>query len=228
MGCIRICETMAREPEDGEPEMTEATKPGDGRIMIPAWVDGRLEPVEKLEVHRRGLRHMAVSVFLLREGALLLQRRAAGKYHTPGLWANACCTHPSWAEAPADCARRRLREELGVTGVALERRMTVEYRAEVGAGLIEHEVAEIFVGDAPPDLRMDPAPDEVMATRWASPEELIAEIEVAPERFTPWLRIYLREHGNDILGDPDPAGEGPASHGAGNGRPSDAGRCPDP
>ena len=61
---------------------------------IPAWIDGVLTPVEKLEVHQRGLRHKAVSVFVMDGDNVLLQRRALGKYHTPGLWANTCCTHP--------------------------------------------------------------------------------------------------------------------------------------
>ena len=75
---------------------------------IPAWIDGVLTPVDKLEAHRRGLRHKAVSVFVLRGDKVLLQRRALGKYHTPGLWANTCCTHPHWDESGLDCARRRL------------------------------------------------------------------------------------------------------------------------
>ena len=76
--------------------------------MIPAWVDGRLVPVEKLEVHRRGLRHKAVSVFVMRGDTLLIQQRALEKYHTPGLWANTCCTHPHWNEEPAICAVRSI------------------------------------------------------------------------------------------------------------------------
>ena len=82
--------------------------------MIPAWVNGTLMPVEKLEVHRRGLRHRAVSVFVMDGTKVLIQQRAMGKYHTPGLWANTCCTHPEWGEEPAICAVRRLREELKV------------------------------------------------------------------------------------------------------------------
>ena len=78
--------------------------------LVPAWVDDRLTPVEKLDVHRRGLRHMAVSVFVMRVDHVLLQKRAAEKYHTPGLWANTCCSHPRWGEAPLDCGNRRLRE----------------------------------------------------------------------------------------------------------------------
>lgn len=67
-------------------------------IMIPAWIDGSLTPVEKLDAHLRGLRHKAVSVFVMAQDALLIQRRALGKYHTPGLWANTCCTHPNWGK----------------------------------------------------------------------------------------------------------------------------------
>ena len=85
--------------------------------LIPAWVDGRRVPVGKLEVHQRGLRHKAVSVFVLDGTRVLIQKRAAGKYHTPGLWANTCCTHPLWEEDAAFCAVRRLREELGITGL---------------------------------------------------------------------------------------------------------------
>ena len=87
--------------------------------LIPAWLDGNLTPVDKLEVHRRGLRHPAVSVFVMDGSRTLLQRRALGKYHTPGLWANACCTHPHWGEAALDCAARRLYQELGLTGLCL-------------------------------------------------------------------------------------------------------------
>ena len=82
--------------------------------MIPAWVNGELTPVEKLEAHVKGIRHKAISVFLMRGDKVLLQRRAMGKYHTPGLWANTCCTHPHWGEAALDCATRRLGQELGL------------------------------------------------------------------------------------------------------------------
>ena len=114
-------------------------------IMIPAWVDGELTPVDKLEAHEKGLRHKAASVFVVRGTEILMQRRALGKYHTPGLWANTCCTHPEWDEAPGVCAVRRLEEELGLTGVPLEYRDRVEYRADVGGGLIEHELVDVFV-----------------------------------------------------------------------------------
>lgn len=166
--------------------------------LIPAWLDGALTPVDKLEVHRRGLRHPAVSVFVMDGSRTLLQRRALGKYHTPGLWANACCTHPHWGEAPLDCAARRLHQELGLSGLDLRPAGRIEYRADVGNGLTEHELVEVFVAEAPASMPLSPDPDEVMQTRWIERDALSDDIAAAPGRYTPWLRIYL-EAGIDRL-----------------------------
>ncbi len=169
-------------------------------IVIPAWVDGVLAPVEKVEVHRRALRHKAISVFAMDGERVLIQRRAAGKYHSPGLWANTCCTHPMWGETPVDCARRRLDEELGLRDVTLVSRGQVEYRAYVGSGLFEHEVVDVFVTEADAGAPLSPDPAEVMATRWVGLRDLIAEVTASPEQFTPWLRIYLDQHAPRIFG----------------------------
>lgn len=174
---------------------------GTWRVMdtrIAAWIDGELQPLDKLEVHQRGLRHPAISVFITGPKGILLQRRAAAKYHTPGLWANTCCTHPHWNEAPADCALRRIDEELGITGVDLTWREQVEYRADVGNGLIEHEVVEVFVGHGTPEITINP--DEVWETKWMTLEALDAALAATPEVFTPWLRIYLADHRDAIFG----------------------------
>lgn len=168
--------------------------------MVPAWVDGKLMPVGKLEVHQRGLRHKAVSVFVIEGSRVLIQRRALSKYHTPGLWANTCCTHPRWDEDPAICAVRRLHEELGITGLLPAFADRVEYRADVGNGLIEHELVDIFVAEAGPGLRITPNPDEVAETRWVDLYDLSAEVLRTPEKFTPWMRIYMTEHMTRIFG----------------------------
>ena len=159
--------------------------------MIPAWVNGTLTPVDKLEVHQRGLRHLAVSVFVMDGDKTLLQRRALGKYHTPGLWTNTCCTHPRWGEDAKDCATRRLREELGITGLALHPAGHIEYRADVGNGLTEHEVVDIFVAHAVQSLPLALNPAEVMQTKWLPRGQLVAEVNANPALFTPWLKIYL-------------------------------------
>ena len=168
--------------------------------MIPAWVNGTLTPVEKLEAHVKGLRHKAVSVFVMDDGKVLIQRRALSKYHTPGLWANTCCTHPHWDEAPADCAVRRLHEELGITGIYPTHRDRVEYRADVGGGLTEHEVVDIYIAEAGAALTVTPNPAEVADTRWVDLYDLTADVARHPETYTPWLRIYLEKYKDRIFG----------------------------
>ncbi len=168
--------------------------------LIPVWIEGRLLPFDKLQAHREGLRHKAVSLFLRDGDAILLQRRSMGKYHTPGLWANACCTHPHWNESAADCARRRLFEELGIEGVDPRPVGQVEYRADVGGGMVEHEVVDIFLADTPRALPLAPNPDEVMDARWVDLNELQKDIAAQPGRYTPWLRIYLTDHLEMLFG----------------------------
>ncbi len=100
--------------------------------------------------------HRAFSVFVLDDdGALLLQRRAAGKYHSGGLWSNACCGHHARGESVAEAARRRLREEMGIE-CALRPAGTVSYSLDVGNGLREDEFNHVFVGLFSGDARPDP------------------------------------------------------------------------
>jgi isopentenyl-diphosphate delta-isomerase len=136
----------------------------------------------------------------------LVQRRAAGKYHSALLWANACCTHPRWGEAPADCARRRLAEELGLAGLDLAWRERLTYRAEVGDGLVEHEEVDVFLARTAAEPRLAPDPAEVAEVRWLPVAGLASAIAADPAAFAPWLRIYLDRHAGRIFGGliPDP------------------------
>jgi len=163
-------------------------------IYIPAWQDGTLKPVEKLEVHKLGLRHKAVSVFVFYQGQLLIQQRAMSKYHSPGLWANTCCTHPEWDEDDLACAHRRLEDELGMRNMTLVSAGELEYRAHVGNDLIEHEVVQTFVAVCEHEPSISPNPDEVMAHKWVDPITLERLIATAPDQHTEWLKIYFREH----------------------------------
>lgn len=164
-------------------------------VMIPAiGPDGGLYPVEKMEAHEKALRHQAISVFVFRAGAMLIQKRAAEKYHCGGLWANAVCSHPHWGEDHATAAARRMQEELGAA-LPLVRTATVEYRADVGEGLVEHEEVAVFRGDAPEGWAPTPDPAEVAAVRWAPVGTLQAEAARDPTRFAPWFRIYLKRWG---------------------------------
>ena len=164
----------------------------DEALVIPAIADdGSLFPIGKLEAHRRGRRHLAVSVFVFAGDLLLIQKRAEGKYHCGGQWANTCCTHPHWNESPADCARRRLFEEIGLV-LELEPRAVVDYRAEVGNGLIENERVHVFRGNVTAPLDVSGFDrQEVAEVAWIDQRELRAQVRRTPDHFTPWIRIYL-------------------------------------
>jgi isopentenyl-diphosphate delta-isomerase len=153
--------------------------------------DREVGTAEKLEAHVSGALHRAFSVFVLNgRGELLLQRRAAGKYHCGGLWTNTCCGHPRPGEPVAAGARRRLREEMGID-CELTPAGTFVYRAEVGGGLVEHEYDHVFLARHDADPSPDPA--EADAWRWAELEPLIAQAEAFPAEFTPWFALALRE-----------------------------------
>jgi isopentenyl-diphosphate Delta-isomerase len=153
--------------------------------------DREIGAMEKLAAHENGgSRHRAFSVFIFdTAGRWLLQRRADGKYHFPGLWTNACCSHPRPGEPTPAAARRRLGEELGFD-CPLEEAFQFEYKATCEAeGLTEHELDHVFVGTF--DGEPHPAPDEVGAIRWIEPAALEAELREAPGAFTPWFKIAL-------------------------------------
>lgn len=160
--------------------------------------DREIGVMGKLAAHQRGLLHRAISVFVFDpEGNLILQRRAAGKYHSGGQWANTCCSHPRPGESTQDAAHRRLSEELGFD-CDLACRTKIRYRAEVGSGLIENELVSVYVGRYDGELAPDPL--EVSEWRAVHADDLARQIETAPDLFTPWLRIYVRSHAEVLFG----------------------------
>ncbi|MEV6957774.1 isopentenyl-diphosphate Delta-isomerase [Streptomyces sp. NPDC051207] len=145
---------------------------------------------EKLDAHRApGLLHRAFSVFLFDErGRLLLQQRARGKYHSPGVWSNTCCGHPYPGEAPFAAAARRTFEELGVTPSLLAEAGTVRYNhPDPASGLVEQEYNHLFVGlvQAPPH----PDPREIGDTAFVTPAELTERH--AKDTFSAWFMTVL-------------------------------------
>jgi isopentenyl-diphosphate delta-isomerase len=157
---------------------------------------GDVSTIGKMEVHGQGLLHRAISVFVFNDrNELLLQRRAAGKYHSPDKWSNTCCTHPFPGEAPRIAARRRLDEEMGLVAKITEV-FTFLYQADVGNNFIENEFDHVFFGVSNQDP--DPDPAEVSDWRWVTMGDLERALIKNPQEFSPWLRqcfdkvIYYR------------------------------------
>jgi isopentenyl-diphosphate delta-isomerase len=153
-------------------------------------VDEADQPVgvmEKMEAHRQALLHRAFSVFIFNSrGEMLLQQRAKGKYHSGGLWTNACCSHPRPGEDTREAAGRRLTEELGFTA-DLEKLFSFTYRTEYDNGLTEFEFDHVFVGTYDEDIFPDWA--EVSDYRYRSLVEIEKELVFAPATFTSWFQL---------------------------------------
>ena len=138
-------------------------------------------------------------VYLLRDGAVLLQLRQNTGY-MDGYWAAAAAGHVERGETAYDAAQREAHEELGITGLYPAHADRLEYRAEVGNGLIEHEVVDIYLAYARPGMTITPNLEEVAEIRWVGIYDLAAEVRRHPERFSKWLAIYLAEHMDRIFG----------------------------
>lgn len=147
--------------------------------------DDEVGTMEKLEAHRRGALHRAFSVFLFDdEGRLLMQQRAANKYHSALLWTNTCCSHPRHGESLEAAAKRRLKEEMGID-TDVKRRFSFIYNAAFENGLQEHELDHVLFGRI--NATPTPDPSEVKAWRFMDMSELQLEMERHPGRFTAWL-----------------------------------------
>jgi isopentenyl-diphosphate delta-isomerase len=145
---------------------------------------GRLE---KMEAHRKALLHRAFSVFIFnRKGEMLLQRRSLQKYHSAGLWTNACCSHPRPGEDTRTAAMRRLGEELGFT-TGLEKRFDFIYRSEFDNGLTEFEFDHVFTGVW--DLPVIPNEEEVCDHCFRSMDEIRASLAAHPGQYTSWFHL---------------------------------------
>jgi isopentenyl-diphosphate Delta-isomerase len=160
-----------------------------GQVVLVDENDTPVGTADKIQAHRAGLLHRAFSVFVAdRRNRLLLQQRAAGKYHSGGLWSNTCCSHPGPGEDVLAAARRRLQDEMGLR-CELAFVFRFLYRAEMAGGWIEHELDHVFLGRVDEDPTADPG--EVQAWRWVAVQQLAEDLCRHPERFTPWLPIAM-------------------------------------
>ena len=161
------------------------------QVILVNEQDERIGVMGKLSAHEKGLLHRAFSIFVFNsKGELLLQQREINKYHSGGLWTNTCCGHPAPGEKLLDAANRRLMEEMGMT-CSLNHLFTFTYKANLDHALIEHEIDHVFfaVSDELPLLN----PDEAEAYRYESPESLLKEMDIHPNKFTEWFKISFHK-----------------------------------
>lgn len=153
--------------------------------------DNQVGLMEKMEAHEKGLLHRAFSVFLFNaQGEMLLHQRALSKYHSGGLWTNACCSHPRDNETTIAAAHRRLEEEMGFD-CEIEEVFHFVYKSKLDNDLTEHELDHVFIGQYEGEIT--PNPEEVESYKYISIPALSKDVKENPENYTEWFKICLEE-----------------------------------
>lgn len=159
------------------------------QVVLVNEKDEKIGLMPKQEAHVKGVLHRAFSVFIFNsKNELMLQQRAFEKYHTPGLWANTCCSHQRDGESSIEAGKRRLMEEMGFT-TDLKETTTFIYKAPFDNGLTEHELDHILVGSYEADPKINP--EEVASWKWMDLEEVRDDIKNNPDIYTPWFKIIF-------------------------------------
>jgi len=167
------------------------------KVILVDEKDNEIGTEEKIKAHQNGGKlHRAFSIFIFNsQGQMLIHKRAKTKYHSPGLWTNACCSHPKPGESLKEAVHRRLKEEMGFD-CELEEVFNFIYKADVGNGLTEWEFDHVFIGRF--DGEPKPSPEEVDEWKWMNIDELKKDIEQNPEKYTPWFRIAFERVVNHL------------------------------
>ncbi len=156
-------------------------------LILVDELDNAVGSMEKMEAHVAGALHRAYSVFIFNfDGKMLLQQRALAKYHSGGLWTNACCSHPYLGQEMQQAAAQRLFDEMGFT-CDIEKIFEFTYKATFDNGLIEHEYDHVFIGYY--DDVITPNKDEVENFTFATLAEITEGIAANPEIYTAWFKI---------------------------------------
>jgi isopentenyl-diphosphate Delta-isomerase len=156
-------------------------------VILVNAADEPIGTMEKMEAHRKALLHRAFSVFIFTpRGQMLLQQRADNKYHSAGLWTNACCSHPSPGEITEKAASRRLKEELGFT-TPLEKVFDFTYRSEYENGLTEHEFDHVYVGIYDGNITLNRA--EVKDVCFQDLNEIASSLAAFPNKYSSWFHL---------------------------------------
>jgi isopentenyl-diphosphate delta-isomerase len=158
-----------------------------GEVILVNEKDAPTGVLEKMEAHEKGLLHRAFSIFIFNSrGEMLLQQRALNKYHSGGLWTNACCSHPLPGEVTLIAAQRRLQEEMGFN-VPLEKVFDFIYKCEFDNGLTEHEFDHVWAGEYDGGVLFNQ--EEVMDVCYKRMQELGESLITHPQKYTAWFHL---------------------------------------
>jgi len=161
------------------------------QVVLVNEKDEQIGLMPKMEAHEKALLHRAFSVFVFNsQGQVMLQQRAASKYHSPLLWTNTCCSHQREGESNIEAGKRRLMEEMGFV-TELEEVFSFIYKAPFDNGLTEHELDHVMVGYYEGEPKINP--DEVEACKWMPLDAVKSDIENQPELYTAWFKIIFEQ-----------------------------------
>ena len=159
--------------------------------------DEQIGLMPKMEAHEKAVLHRAFSVFVMNtNGEIMLQQRAAQKYHSPLLWTNTCCSHQRDGETNIEAGKRRLMEEMGFV-TDLKEVFSFIYKAPFDNGLTEHELDHVMVGSYNGDPKINP--EEVANWKWMFPEDIKRDISKNPEAYTAWFKIIFERFYNYLV-----------------------------
>ena len=154
--------------------------------------DNQVGLMPKMEAHEKAVLHRAFSVFVFNDqGELMLQQRAATKYHSPLLWTNTCCSHQRDGETSLAAGKRRLQEVMGFVCDLTEVFQFV-YKAPFDNGLTEHELDHVMIGTYNGEPNVNP--EEVASHKWMSLEDVKNDMEDNPQQYTAWFKIIFKEY----------------------------------
>ena len=166
------------------------------KVILVNERDEQIGLMPKMEAHEKAFLQRAFSVFVFNDNnELIIQQRAFGKYHSPGLWTNTCCSHQREGESNVEAGKRRLWEEMGFS-TELKDTVSFIYKAPFDNGLTEHEFDHILVGyyEGEPNLN----PEEVNDWKWMALEDLKVDMEQQPQLYTEWFKIIFENYYNHI------------------------------
>ena len=159
------------------------------QVILVDTNDNKIGLMPKMEAHEKALLHRAFSVFIFNDKReLMLQQRAADKYHSPLLWTNTCCSHQRDGETNLEAGKRRLQEEMGFA-TELKEVFWFVYKAPFDNGLTEHELDHVMVGEFNGEPKINK--EEVASYKWMTLEEVKVDMELNPEIYTEWFKIIF-------------------------------------